>query len=226
MPGRIVFKTTPDGQQAPVESMRIDNAGNVGIGTSSPLGKLKVAVGDVAPAASGDMNTGVIFESASGSRAINIGVNNTAGFSWINAAFANNSGVADPLVFMTGATERMRINADGGLRTQVTGGASIMETFGCRAWVNFDGTTTTPTIRASGNVSSVTRIGTGHYQMNFTTAMPDANYALAGACETGSSFTNSIVLRNGTLTTSSVQFVSSNGNTNNNQGIVCVSIFR
>jgi hypothetical protein len=36
MPGRIVFKTTPDGQQAPVERMRIDSAGNVGIGTSSP----------------------------------------------------------------------------------------------------------------------------------------------------------------------------------------------
>jgi hypothetical protein len=42
MPGRIVFKTTPDGQQAPVESMRIDSAGNVGIGTSSPSQKLDV----------------------------------------------------------------------------------------------------------------------------------------------------------------------------------------
>jgi hypothetical protein len=29
MPGRIVFKTTPDGQQAPVERMRIDSAGRV-----------------------------------------------------------------------------------------------------------------------------------------------------------------------------------------------------
>lgn len=29
MPGRIVFKTTPDGQQAPVERVRIDSAGNV-----------------------------------------------------------------------------------------------------------------------------------------------------------------------------------------------------
>jgi hypothetical protein len=52
--------------------------------------------------------------------------------------------------------------------------------YACRAWVNFDGTTTTPTIRASGNVSSVTRNGTGDYTVNFTTAMPDANYAIDG----------------------------------------------
>jgi len=46
----------------------------------------------------------------------------------------------------------------------------------CRAWVNFNGVTTA-TIRASGNVSSVTRNGTGDYTVNFTTAMPDANYS-------------------------------------------------
>jgi hypothetical protein len=33
------------------------------------------------------------------------------------------------------------------------------------------------TIRASGNVSSVTDNGTGDYTVNFTTAMPDANYS-------------------------------------------------
>ena len=98
---------------AATERMRIDSSGNVGIGTSSPLGKLKVTVGDVAPAASGNMNTGVIYEVASGSRAINFGVNNTAGYSWINAAFSNNSGVPDNLVLMTGATERMRIDSSG-----------------------------------------------------------------------------------------------------------------
>jgi hypothetical protein len=49
--------------------------------------------------------------------------------------------------------------------------------YACRAWVNFNGTTTTPTIRASGNVSSVTRNGTGDYTVNFSTAMPDVNYS-------------------------------------------------
>jgi len=33
------------------------------------------------------------------------------------------------------------------------------------------------TIRASGNVSSITDNGTGDYTVNFTTAMPDVNYA-------------------------------------------------
>jgi|GEM_PF-3176075 len=50
--------------------------------------------------------------------------------------------------------------------------------YACRAWVNFDGTTSTPTIRASNNVSSVVKNGTGDYTVNFTTAMPDANYCV------------------------------------------------
>ena len=33
------------------------------------------------------------------------------------------------------------------------------------------------TIRASGNVSSITDNGVGDYTVNFTTAMPDANYS-------------------------------------------------
>ena len=57
-----------------------------------------------------------------------------------------------------------------------TGSAPV---FACRAWANFDGSTG-PTIRASGNVSSVVRNATGNYTVNFTTAMPDTNYALGG----------------------------------------------
>jgi hypothetical protein len=45
----------------------------------------------------------------------------------------------------------------------------------CRAWVNFNGTGTVA-IRASFNVSSITDRGTGLYTLNFTTALPDANY--------------------------------------------------
>jgi hypothetical protein len=66
---------------------------------------------------------------------------------------------------------------------QTFGTASLAEPTGtaplfmCRAWVNFDGTGTVA-IRASGNVSSITDNGTGNYTVNFTTAMPDANYAV------------------------------------------------
>jgi hypothetical protein len=56
-----------------------------------------------------------------------------------------------------------------------TGSADI---YACRAWVNFNGIGTVA-IRASGNVSSITDNGTGDYTVNFTTAMPDANYSAA-----------------------------------------------
>ena len=55
----------------------------------------------------------------------------------------------------------------------------------CRAWVNFDGTTASPsTIRSSYNVSSVTKSGTGSYAVNFATALTDANYASMGTSRT------------------------------------------
>jgi hypothetical protein len=44
----------------------------------------------------------------------------------------------------------------------------------CRAWVNFNGT-------------SITDNGTGDYTVNFTTAMPDANYGVSGLVGPGSS---------------------------------------
>lgn len=46
----------------------------------------------------------------------------------------------------------------------------------CRAWVNFNGIGTVA-IRAAFNVSSITDLGTGSYRVNFTTPMPDTNYA-------------------------------------------------
>ena len=54
-----------------------------------------------------------------------------------------------------------------------------------KAWVNFNGTGTVA-IRASYNVSSITDGGTGVYTVNFTTAMPDANYACVAGYTTPS----------------------------------------
>lgn len=59
-----------------------------------------------------------------------------------------------------------------------TGSAPV---YACRAWVNFNGTGTVA-IRASGNVSSITDNGVGDYTVNFTTVMPDVNYAVVGTC--------------------------------------------
>ena len=47
-----------------------------------------------------------------------------------------------------------------------------------KAWVNFNGTGTVA-IRRAFNVSSVSDLGTGTFQANMTTALEDANYAVA-----------------------------------------------
>ena len=67
-----------------------------------------------------------------------------------------------------------------------SGYGSVATAYGCRAWVNFDGTGTV-VIRASGNVSSITDDGTGSYTVNFTTAMPDANYCVSLSSDTNAS---------------------------------------
>jgi hypothetical protein len=64
----------------------------------------------------------------------------------------------------------------GGLFQFNSGYGSVATAYGCRAWVNFNGTGT-PSIRASGNVSSITDDGTALYTINFTTALPDADYS-------------------------------------------------
>ena len=73
---------------------------------------------------------------------------------------------------LTGNVDAARITT----ALNATGSAPI---YACRAWVNFNGTGAVA-IRGSGNVSSITDNGVGDYTVNFTTAMPDANYALTG----------------------------------------------
>lgn len=69
------------------------------------------------------------------------------------------------------------VTVDGSQNLQFNSGyGSVATSYGCRAWVNFNGTGTVA-IRASGNVSSITDNGVGDYTVNFTTAMPDANYS-------------------------------------------------
>jgi autotransporter-associated beta strand protein len=61
-----------------------------------------------------------------------------------------------------------------------SGYGSVATAYGCRAWVNFNGTGTVA-IRASGNVSSITDQGVGRYRVNLTNAMPDTNYVTVGS---------------------------------------------
>jgi len=208
------------------EAMRIDSSGNVAIGiTTGITGKLHTLSGSVAE--------------------LIIGYNATS-FNYIDA---------DTQIFRNAAkTERMRIDSSGNLLFN-SGYGSAATAYGCRAWVNFNGTantnlsgtysrtspsttltvtatahgllvgssvnldfttgtgldgiytvvtvadantftvttvasTTTSgnvtilrnTIRASGNVSSITDNGTGSYTVNFATAMVDTSYAWSLAC--------------------------------------------
>jgi hypothetical protein len=73
-----------------------------------------------------------------------------------------------------------------------SGYGSSAVAYGCRAWVNFNGTGT-PAIRASGNVTSLTDNGTGDYTVNFTTAMPDTSYAVFSTAQRGDSVAGGII---------------------------------
>jgi len=107
-----------------------------------------------------------------------------------------------------------------------TGSAPV---YACRAWVNFDGTG--PTIRESGNVSSITDNGTGDYTVNFATNMPDANYSAVASATNFSTNINSkasIVGHN----TSSVELLTGFNNAGssqqeiNDRDLISLSIFR
>jgi hypothetical protein len=78
----------------------------------------------------------------------------------------------------SGATSADAVIVDNaGLFKFNSGFGSAATAYGCRAWVNFNGTGTIA-IRASANVTSLTDNGTGNYTVNLTTAMPDANYSV------------------------------------------------
>jgi hypothetical protein len=72
---------------------------------------------------------------------------------------------------MAGKIVASTINDDTGVLATQNGMTGI-----AKAWCNFNGTGTVA-IRDSFNVSSITDNGTGDYTVNFTTAMPNANYA-------------------------------------------------
>ena len=109
-------------------------------------------------------NSGVLqLASADGTTAVTIDASQVATF--VNSPVMGVSG-------LTGNIAAARITT----ALNASGSAPV---YACRAWVNFNGTGTVA-IRASGNVSSITDNGVGDYTVNFTTAMPDANYAVTG----------------------------------------------
>jgi hypothetical protein len=86
MPGRLVFSTTSDNASSPTERMRLDSSGRLGLGTSSPGGRLH-AVGTLSgfPVTSGTTQTfGVLRLGGSNTNGIlDFGVNGTT--QWIQS---------------------------------------------------------------------------------------------------------------------------------------------
>jgi hypothetical protein len=98
--------------------------------------------------------------------------------------------------------------------TQITNGSVTAAKLGtteqkqiCKAWVNFDGTTSPGTINSSYNVSSVSKTGTGRYIVNLTTGMSNSNFTTFSSSEVASTLARNIVSGSIPLTTTSVSVV-------------------
>lgn len=196
---------------APANSFVVDASGNVGVGTSSPTSQLSVGSasgGSSTPTAiqmDNSFNTGASVTSlkhylykATG-EAYGFGLGSSADIQyWAGSTSGGQHS------FYTSSAERLRIDSSGNLRFN-SGYGSAALAYGCRAWVNFNGTGTVA-IRGSGNVSSITDNGTGRFQVNFSTAMPDTNYSAAGSNDHVPAVSYGLVtLRSGTILTTSVE---------------------
>jgi len=110
-----------------------------------------------------------------------------------------------------------------------SGYGSTATAYGCRAWVNFNGTGTVA-IRDSGNVSSITDNATGKYAVNFTNSMPDASYSVCGTTvgNTITTYFVSVFSNKVALSTSSfeIQLRNTGNNVDYDTDVVNIAVFR
>jgi len=133
-----------------------------------------------------DNSGSLVLQTNSGTTALTIDTSQRAAFVAGTAALPaitttgdTNTGIffsaADTIDFAEGGAACGQFDSSANFKFN-SGFGSVATAYGCRAWVNFNGTGTVA-IRGSGNVTSITDNGTGDYTVNFTTAMPDTNYA-------------------------------------------------
>jgi hypothetical protein len=209
------------------EIARFDSSGNFAIGTSSVGMGLQVVKNWTSGAATVGAQSVTAFSSggeagygtfdSNGTRHAYFSSADTATRIWVNAT--------KPLVFGTDAVERGRFDTSGNFLFN-SGYGSVATAYGCRAWVNFNGTGTV-SIRGSGNVSSITDNGTGNYQVNFNVVMPDANISPVATCHHQSGITADGVVNFAAMPTSSnASFYTVIGGTSFDSVAVCVAVFR
>ncbi len=155
-----------------------DTSGNVGIGTTT-LGSNDFLVSENKPA--GNVQSNVVNTDTGGTSGSYVFATQGSVVT-VLGSYGNVIGQAGtatgsnfPFQFLTNGVERGRFDTSGNFLFN-SGYGSVATAYGCRAWVNFNGTGTV-SIRGSGNVSSITDNGTGDYTVNFSTAMPDIVYA-------------------------------------------------
>lgn len=128
-----------------------------------------------------------------------------AGATATTQADGDNTTKVATTAFVTTATTNA-VNAQKALDVQLAGSQTIagVKTFQagsepiglnlCKAWVTFDGTAAGPiTPTKAFNVSSITKNGTGDFTLNFTDAMPDADYCVIGGHSGGALYAGAAV---------------------------------
>jgi len=204
--GRITYAGT-GGNLVDSANLVFDSNGNVGIGTSSPGSGIRLDV------LGGEIRAGRVDTASEGGQvSFSRSSDNTT--AWYLDAFGNTSTPSFRIVDVSAGAVRATFDSSGNFQFN-SGYGSAATAYGCRAWVNFNGTTNTGgfcTIRGSGNVSSVSDNGTGDYTVNFTTAMPDANYASFASSISTSNRTGSAYATDAfnTATASAVKTTSAN----------------
>jgi hypothetical protein len=103
-----------------------------------------------------------------------------------NAATATSAGTATSATTATSASTAAY--ADFALVAGLLSASNLGSAphYAVRAWVNFNGTGT-PSVRSSGNVSSITDNAVGNFTINFSTSMYDGLYCIAGVASANSS---------------------------------------
>jgi hypothetical protein len=160
-----------------------------------------------------DNSGSLVLQTNSGTTALTIDTSQRAAFVAGTAALPaitttgdTNTGIffsaADTIDFAEGGTACGQFDSSSNFKFN-SGYGSVATAYGCRAWVNFNGTGTVA-IRASGNVTSITDNGTGDYTVNFTTAMPDANYAIVGISNAAANTGKVVMWSGGTAPTVSL----------------------
>lgn len=229
----ITANTTLDFRTNNTTRMLVDSSGNVGIGTSSPGYRLEVK-GPSATAGQLSIHDGTGDTTVSGNTAVSLLFQardtNIRTIAEIDAVHTTTNGTGAAMVFQTRISdtlaERMRIDSSGNLLFN-SGYGSVATAYGCRAWVNFNGTGTVA-IRASGNVTSITDNGTGYYTVNFTNAMPDVNYAVVATCQHYNGVTKQAAVSGANLNAGvgSCDLFTWYNSGDFDSSVVCVSVFR